>query len=71
MHIKILRGTMHLGYAYRAGDTPTQVPDKTAKELINSGYAVPMELKKRPVKAVVKDTNIGRKKKVETTVIEK
>lgn len=65
MHIRILRGTFHLGYAYRAGDTTKSLPDEIAKELIASNYAVPMELKKRPVKpakAKVETTDIRKKK---------
>ena len=63
MHIRILKGTFHLGYAYRAGDTTKSLPDEIAKELVAGGYAVPMELKKRPVKAKVETTVIERKKK--------
>lgn len=45
--IKIIRSTVHLGYAYRAGDT-AELPDKVAKMLVDGGYAVFTELKKRP-----------------------
>jgi hypothetical protein len=68
MDIKFLRGTMHLGYAYRAGDTTGSLPDEKAREFIASGYAIPVELKKRPEKPSVKKP---AKAKVETTVIER
>jgi len=65
MHIRILKGTFHLGYAYRAGDTTKSLPDDEAKKLVAGGYAVPVELKKRPVKpekAEVQTTDIRKKK---------
>ena len=63
MDIKFLKGTFHLGYAYRAGDTTGSLPDETAKELIKTGYAIPQGLKKRPtIKPEVKTTHITRKR---------
>lgn len=64
MDIKFLKGTFHLGYAYRAGDTTGSLPDELAKELISTGYAIPQGIKKRPdVMPEVKTTHITRAKK--------
>lgn len=61
MDIKLLKGTFHFGYAYRAGDTTGAVPDEIAKEWIKTGYAIPVGIKERPVKE--------QKPEVKTTVI--
>ena len=63
MHIRILKGTFHLGYAYRAGNETKTLADDKCKELIAGDYAVAVKLKKRPVKAKVETTVIERKKK--------
>jgi len=47
MEIKFIRGTFHLGYAYRAGDTAGSLPDDVVKMLVEGGYAVPAKLKTR------------------------
>ena len=57
MNIKFIRGTIHLGYAHRAGDT-ANYPDEVAKRFVESGYAVENETRKRKA---------GEQKQVKTT----
>lgn len=50
MKVRILRGTLHLGYAYRPGEA--NPPDDIAKILIAAKLAVPIA-EKRPEPTVV------------------
>ena len=52
MEIKFIRSVAHLGYAYRAGDGASTLPDDVAQKMVDEGYAVAAKLKKRPVKEV-------------------
>jgi len=65
MDIKIIRATHSLGWAYKAGMT-ARLPDEVAKELIEGGYAIPVEGKRRPKKEVkpeVLTTQVTRSRK--------
>lgn len=62
MKIKFIRGTMHLGYAERAGNV-RDYPDKVAEMFIKGKYAVPFEERKREYKPKVKTTDVKRSTK--------
>jgi hypothetical protein len=66
MDIKFIRSPLHLGYAYRAGDTTGSLPDEIAKILVSDGYAVPL-ISERPKRLdpEVHTTQIKRRKKNE------
>jgi len=44
--LKIIRSTIHFGWAYRPGAT-CSLPDEVAQMFIKEGYAVAVGLKKR------------------------
>jgi len=58
MKVKFLKGTFHLGYAHRAGDT-ADYPEDIAKRFIKGGYAVLAGERQRKVKT----TQVTRSKK--------
>ena len=64
MDIKIIRSTIGLGWAYKAGMT-ARLPDKVAQELIDGGYAIQAKKQERPkeVKPKVKTTQVTRSRK--------
>jgi len=63
MKVKFIRGTFHLGYAYRAGDTAS-LPEEVAERFIKGKYAILNEERKRKeVKPKVQTTQITRAKK--------
>lgn len=64
MDIKIIRSTIGLGWAYKAGMT-ARLPDEVAQQLIDGGFAVEVIKKERPkqVKPEVKTTQVTRSRK--------
>lgn len=70
MWIRVTRGTLHLGYAYREGSTGN-LPDHIAKEIIKHNCGVPIpapkvaeEEKKEEIKEpVVKNAVISKSQK--------
>jgi len=61
MKVKFIKGTFHLGYAYRAGDG-ANLPDEVAKKFIEGKYAIPQEERKER-EPIVEKTVISRAKK--------
>jgi len=52
MWIKVIRGALHLGLAYRGDGKIREVPDAIAKKLIAYNCAVPVPAPKKEVKEV-------------------
>lgn len=63
MWVRVTRGTLHLGYAYREGSTG-DLPDHIAKDLIKYNCAVPI-----PPKVKAKEEVKEEEPEVRTAVI--
>lgn len=65
MWVRVTRGTLHLGYAYREGSTGN-LPEHIAKEMIKHNCAVPIpapKVEKAEVEPEVKTATIKQTRK--------